>query len=189
MNKFIPILILTMQFTCVYADVNDAMEIYIVKTNKPKPKTTNKQTYSTNKSNMTITNNIYDKCFDVAGLEYSVPPNLLRVIAKVESNYKPYAINYNTNGSYDMGLMQINSSWLPTLAKKGITKDELFNGCRSIQVGAWILSMNIQKYGLTTEAIGRYNSPNPRYKNKYAKLVMATYQKNRQNLIAMNSKE
>lgn len=187
MKKSILVLGLYGLIGSVFADVNDDMEIYIVKTNKPiKRIVVNKPSTAAKTQKMSISNNIYDKCFDLAGVEYNVPPNLLRVIAQVESRYNPYAINYNNNGSYDMGLMQINSSWLPTLAKKGIKKDDLWNGCKSIQVGAWILSSNIKKYGLTLEAIGRYNSPNAYYKNKYTQMIVQTYKQNRAQLIALN---
>src|SRR5512146_3326267 len=54
-------------------------------------------------------------CFDEAGAQYGITPQILRAIAKVESNYNPRAINWNTNGSYDFGVMQINSIWASTL--------------------------------------------------------------------------
>ena len=59
---------------------------------------------------------VFAFCFEKAGSKYQINPDLLRAIAIVESNLNPEAINYNKNGSYDYGLMQINSTtWQKTL--------------------------------------------------------------------------
>jgi soluble lytic murein transglycosylase-like protein len=50
----------------------------------------------------------------LAGM-YKVHPDILRAITKVESNFNPRALNKNQNGTYDIGIMQINSSWIPVL--------------------------------------------------------------------------
>jgi soluble lytic murein transglycosylase-like protein len=128
----------------------------------------------------------YSNCFVMAGLHYNIPPNLLYVIAKVESKLNPYAFNTNYNGSYDIGIMQINSSWLPKLARVGIQHKDLIDGCKNIQVGAWILSQNIKQYGLTPEAIGRYNSANNYYKSQYIYKIFKEYnrQKNQNTLLS-----
>ena len=51
-------------------------------------------------------------CFDEAGEMYHVDPRLLWAIAKHESDFKPGAVNRNSDGSVDVGLMQINSWWV-----------------------------------------------------------------------------
>lgn len=56
---------------------------------------------------------------------YGISPRLLWSISKGESNFNPLAVNHNTNGSYDFGLMQINSSWAPTLRKMGLPWESL----------------------------------------------------------------
>ena len=117
----------------------------------------------------------YEPCFNEAAIHYNVPSNLLKAIATVESKMNPLAVGYNKNGSFDIGIMQINSHWLPKLQRIGVERGELLDGCKNIQIGAWILSDNIKRYGLTAEAIGRYNSPNPYYKSRYVKLVLAEY--------------
>ncbi len=54
-------------------------------------------------------------CFDDAGKKYGINPALLEGIARVESNLNPKAMNRNTNGTTDIGLMQINSWWLKSI--------------------------------------------------------------------------
>ena len=113
-----------------------------------------------------------DHCFNLASKQYQIPSQLLRAIAKVETRLDPLAIHKNSNQSYDMGIMQINSTWLSMLNKVGISEAELLDGCKNIQVGAWILAQNIKRYGLTRQAIGAYHSPTPELQQKYARLVL-----------------
>lgn len=102
--------------------------------------------------------NKYLACFIKASQYYNVPQEILTAIASVESNFNPNAYTENSNHSYDIGLMQINSSWLPKLSELNITEDMLYDPCQSIYVGAWILSNNIRAYGgLNWTAVQRYN--------------------------------
>lgn len=116
-------------------------------------------------------------CFEEAARYHNVDPWLLMSIAYVESRFNPKAINKNKNGSYDTGMMQINSIWIPTLKKKGIDKSLLNDACASTYIGAWILSDNIKRYGYNWKAIGAYNSANPKYGLPYAKKVYAAHAK------------
>jgi len=54
----------------------------------------------------------WNACFDAAARHYRLHPALLRAIARQESGMNPRAIGKNTNGTLDLGLMQINTSWL-----------------------------------------------------------------------------
>ncbi|MDD2735962.1 MAG: lytic transglycosylase domain-containing protein [Desulfuromonadaceae bacterium] len=107
-------------------------------------------------------------CYEAAGNRYGISPNLLYAISKGESSFNPIAINYNTNGSYDYGLMQINSSWEPTLRKLGIPWGTLADPCTNVMVGAWVLSRCIRDYGYTWLAVGCYNSRTPSKRDRYA---------------------
>ena len=100
-------------------------------------------------------------CWDEASRAYGVDPWLLYGIAKVESSLNPYALNLDhlrRTGSYDIGLMQINSSNLPSLAALGVGPERLWDACTSVQVGARILRDKLDRYGETWEAVGAYNA-------------------------------
>ncbi len=112
------------------------------------------------------------KCFNVASKQYKIPTQLLKAIAKTETKLDPLAIHINSNHSYDVGIMQINSTWLPKLKRVGISEAELLDGCKNIQIGAWILAQNIKQYGFTRKAIGAYNATTPELQEKYTQLVM-----------------
>jgi soluble lytic murein transglycosylase-like protein len=107
-------------------------------------------------------------CYEAAGSRYGISPHLLHAISKGESNFNPFALNRNTNGSYDFGLMQINSSWEPALRRIGVPWDALADPCTNVMVGAWVLSQCIRDYGYTWPAVGCYNSRTPSKRDKYA---------------------
>lgn len=98
----------------------------------------------------------YGYCFEEAGKEYNIHPLLLYSISKVESNLNPRAINYNTDGSYDYGLMQINSRWYPSFGKT--LWRSLADPCQNVRAGAWVLAGCMKKHGYTWGAVGCYHS-------------------------------
>ena len=53
----------------------------------------------------------------LAAQTYSVPPAVLVGIHQVEGGTSGQAVGPNQNGSYDLGPMQINTLWVPKLAK------------------------------------------------------------------------
>ena len=110
-------------------------------------------------------------CWQEAAARYQVNSTLLQAIASTESAMNPRAVGRNRNGSRDVGLMQINSAWLPTLARYGITERDLFDPCTSIHVGAWILAGNMSRLGYTWEAVGAYNAVSPTRRRTYIEKV------------------
>ncbi|UXH80271.1 lytic transglycosylase domain-containing protein [Roseateles amylovorans] len=119
-------------------------------------------------------------CFDAAGMRYSVSPALLRAVAQQESGMNPLAINRNRNGSTDIGLMQINSSWLPLLERHGLRQQDLWEPCTNVMVGAWILGGNFKRMGVTVAALGAYNTSDPQRRERYARQVLSRLPTTRQ---------
>ncbi|VVD93504.1 invasion protein IagB [Pandoraea capi] len=98
-------------------------------------------------------------CWDVAAERYQLDPLLLYAIAQVESNLDMKARNVNRDGTYDIGLMQINSRHLPSLSQYGVSERRLReDACTSIITGAWILAGFVRRYGYGWEAVGAYNA-------------------------------
>ncbi len=114
-------------------------------------------------------------CFDEAGREFNISPVLLKNIATVESSLDPGAFRTNRNGTFDIGLMQINSIWLKTL---DVTAEELTgDACLNTRTGARILRSCIDRYGYTWEAVGCYNASSKERKVGYAWKVFSRIKK------------
>jgi Transglycosylase SLT domain. len=122
----------------------------------------------------------YQECFIRAAMQYDIPYQILVAIAKVESGFRPWVININQNGrsvkvinpksveeaatylqylhdngyNYDVGVGQIN---VGNIKRLGLRPQQLLDPCNNIMVSAYILKENILRYGLTWEAIWRYN--------------------------------
>lgn len=111
----------------------------------------------------------YPYCFQEAGQLYGINPMVLRSIAGVESGNKPDAVGKNSNGSTDVGLMQINTIWKSTLGPE--RWKHLGDACYNTKTGAWILAACISKYGYNWQAIGCYNSQTPEKSEIYAKKI------------------
>ena len=117
-------------------------------------------------------------CLTAAARHFGLPPALLHAIAEVESGGNPRAVNHgNRNGSRDIGLMQINSSWLPRLARWRIDEQALFDPCISAHVGAWILADNISRLGPVWRAVGAYNARTPALQLRYVRRVQAALER------------
>lgn len=100
-------------------------------------------------------------CFEQAVATYSVNVDLLRAVAQVESGLNRNARHVNMDGSEDLGVMQINSRWLRTLAKYRLTREHLLDACTNIHIGAWILANKASKMGWTWYSVGAYNARDP----------------------------
>ena len=116
-------------------------------------------------------------CFNYAGTRFGVNPSLLYAVAKVESGFNPYAIDRDSNGTYDYGVMQINSVWYKTIGLHNWLN--LKNVCFNIQVGAWIMSQCQERYNNTLQAIACYHSGGGdiRANSNYISAVVAVLRK------------
>ncbi|CAB3732042.1 hypothetical protein LMG22037_05668 [Paraburkholderia phenoliruptrix] len=118
-------------------------------------------------------------CFEASGAKYHIDPRLLWAMAETESSGRASAQNLNhvsRTGTVDLGLMQINSSWLPTLARYGITREQLMaDPCLNIDVGAWVLAGIIKQQGARWDAIGAYNTACTQLKGEACTASRAAY--------------
>lgn len=110
-------------------------------------------------------------CYSLAAQYHGVNEMVLRAIAIRESTEKPNAMNMNSNGSKDVGVMQINSINMEELGIYGISEKHLWDPCNNIYVGAWILRKHIDHSGNTWKAVGRYKSKTPSIRDEYAKEI------------------
>ncbi|PMP70604.1 MAG: murein transglycosylase [Calditerrivibrio nitroreducens] len=115
----------------------------------------------------------YPYCFDEAEKIYNVNKELLIAIAKVESNMRPDAINWNRNGTFDYGVMQINSAWYYELGEEKWHK--LADPCENVKTGAMILSKCIKKYGFNWKAVDCYNKGSKA--SDFSSYVLKVYKK------------
>jgi len=84
---------------------------------------------------------------------------LLAVIQR-ESEFKTRAYHKNTNGSTDLGLMQINSCMWKELKQAGIisSSDDLYDPYTNIVAGLYELNQCVAKFGLSENAYYMYNT-------------------------------
>jgi len=100
-----------------------------------------------------------EDCFDLAGRDYHIDPDLLRAIAWNESRFNAGAIGKNTDSSIDVGVMQINSQHFPKLGAIGITRENLLgDACMNIYTGAYFLAQAFNKWGVNWQSVGAYNA-------------------------------
>ena len=117
-----------------------------------------------------------DECVQLAADRYGLDASLIEAILAVEGGSVGQAVR-NSNGTADLGPMQINTVWLPTLAEYGITKQQLqHDRCINILVGSWILARQLKlAEGMEGPAqrriwwgIGSYHSRTPKHNVKYS---------------------
>jgi soluble lytic murein transglycosylase-like protein len=110
------------------------------------------------------------ECLQLAAQTFGHDTRLLHAITLVESGGNCNAISKpNANGSYDIGCMQINSAWLPTLNTRfGISQSDLLDPCTNVAVGAWVLAHNKRRLGNTWRAVGAYNATTESKRKTYS---------------------
>ncbi|OQW86294.1 MAG: muramidase [Rhodoferax ferrireducens] len=83
-------------------------------------------------------------CSISAAAKYEIPANIVLSIAEKEGG-KPGQWVRNTNGTHDVGPMQFNTAYLNTLARYGITANDVAAaGCYPYDLAAWRLRQHIK---------------------------------------------
>ena len=83
-------------------------------------------------------------CSISAAAKYEIPANIVLAVAEKEGG-KPGQWVRNTNGTHDVGPMQFNTAYLNTLARYGITANDVAAaGCYPYDLAAWRLRQHIK---------------------------------------------
>ena len=117
-------------------------------------------------------------CILAAAQLYREPPALLLIILNVEGGTLG-AVSDNTNGTVDIGPMQLNQIWVPTVAAHWhASKEATFsalrdNFCANVEAGAWILRQGLDEaHGDLWGGVAYYHSHNPEYQQRYLMSVL-----------------
>lgn len=112
-------------------------------------------------------------CSIGAGLAYGVPVNMMLAVAEQESG-KPGQWVRNTNGTYDVGVMQFNTTYLRELQRYGITPQAVSQpGCYPYQLAAWRVRGHLKNdQGDIWSRAANYHSRTPQYNARYRHQLM-----------------
>lgn len=122
------------------------------------------------------------ECINQAAARFHVPAVMIISIMKIENGKNGMAIK-NKNGTYDLGVMQVNTSWLKTLTQYGITRESLqYDPCVNVHTGTWILAKGLAK-GDGWKGVGNYHSATPLHNERYRQKVKLAYEKMQRALI------
>lgn len=120
------------------------------------------------------------ECVASASRRYGVHPQLIQAVMKTEGGTTGQ-VSRNSNGSYDMGLMQINSIHLPELTRMGLTREQVINDeCTNILVGTYKLRQAIDSGTDFWTGVSRYHSKTPSKARRY----LARVAKNLREIVA-----
>lgn len=122
----------------------------------------------------------YLHCMMVVAATASLPPRVLPVIQKIEGGAVG-VVHQNSNGTQDLGVMQVNTLWLPALAARaGFSEAEtrrklIHDPCFNIAAAALILRGYLtETHGALLPAIGDYHSHTPALNSAYSMLAEDT---------------
>lgn len=102
-----------------------------------------------------------------------LPPRVLPVIQTMEGG-RAGMVTQDANGTQDLGVMQVNTVWLPALAARaGLSEAEararmINQPCFNIAAAALVLRTYLaQRHGALLPAIGDYHSHSPALHDAY----------------------
>jgi hypothetical protein len=119
----------------------------------------------------------HDGTLPHAASAHRLPPAVLVILLNVEGG-KLGRVSANTNGTVDIGPMQVNEIWLQELSRHwrapvGMTFLALRdNFCANAEAGAYILRKGLDEaHGDFWSGVGIYHSHDPGYKAAYLRKV------------------
>jgi hypothetical protein len=118
-------------------------------------------------------------CITTAAEAYRLPAALILILLKVEGGDLG-AVSGNTNDTVDIGPMQVNTIWVPQIARHWRTTPQAAyvalrdNFCANIEGGTWILRQALDEAGGDFwSGVGIYHSHNPVHRETYLRKVLA----------------
>jgi hypothetical protein len=120
-----------------------------------------------------------ENCLKAAADLHHVPAGLLVLLINVEGG-RLRAVSQNSNGTVDIGPMQVNDTWVPKIARHWrASTDAAYQAlrdsfCANVEGGAWILRQALDEArGSLWEGVALYHSHPPIHKFEYMRLVFA----------------
>lgn len=103
-----------------------------------------------------------------AALAYDIPANVLLAVAEKEAG-KPGQWVRNRNGTFDVGALQFNTSYLRDLDRYGITPEDVAApGCFPFMLAAWRIRGHLRNdSGDVWTRASNYHSRTPRFNARY----------------------
>ena len=114
-------------------------------------------------------------CSIAAAQRFGLPPSVMLAVAQIEGG-RPGQAARNTNGTYDLGPMQLNTAWLATLRPYGVDpRWALAGGCYPYQLAAWrIRGHLVRDRGDYWTRVANYHSRTPALNRPYRAEVMVS---------------
>ena len=111
-------------------------------------------------------------CAVAAAIKFQFPANALLAVAEQEGG-KPGQWVRNRNGTYDVGRLQFNTSYLAELARYGITPADVEGkDCYPFELAAWRLKKHtVEDSGDFWQRVANYHSRTPQYNRRYQALI------------------
>src|SRR3954470_17199393 len=120
----------------------------------------------------------YVACMAVVAQVYTLPPRVLPAIQRVEGG-APGLVHQNENGTEDLGVMQVNTIWLPYLSRySGLppaeVRERLLNRvCFNVAAAGLIMRIYLDETGGDLmRAVGNYHSHTPALNLAYQSKVL-----------------
>ena len=122
----------------------------------------------------------YLACMALVASVYHLPPRVLPSIQAVEGG-RVGTVSHNSNGTDDLGVMQVNTIWLPALVSyTGLpmetVRQRLVNEpCFNIAAAGAIMALHLRENGgELMGAVGNYHSRTPALHDIYLAKVIAS---------------
>jgi hypothetical protein len=122
---------------------------------------------------------VMEYCVNYAAAAYEIHPMVIQSVIDVEGG-KVGTVSKNSNGTYDLGVMQINTvnideiqGVFPTVTLGSL----IYSPCTNISVGTWMLVKRINEAGDLWKGVGNYHSKTPKYHNRYMAKINKAYRR------------